>query len=349
MSKIGRVRVVWKQLWNFFPLDSRGGYPHVVCGGYGRNGGNFFFYCRNIQAHSGLIPIGSPMSRRILALVSFTLFALLPLRAQEQKSSDDIPAGDKPAQASDVPHDTSQGLPQAAPPDVPHDAPNMSGMSMPDMAGMNNDGSTHAMLSMADRKMDMGPHMKMTTLRDLRPGDQEKADQVVTAARKAAEKYTDYKVALADGYKIFLPNVPQKQYHFTNYRYAFEAAIQFNPEHPTSLLYQKKGEEYKLIGLMYTAPKNSNWNDLDQRIPLSIAQWHAHINLCMPPSDRKNEAWGPNAKFGLVGSITTKDACDAAGGKFMPQIFGWMVHVYPFEQKPEDIWSVERQAPNHVD
>ena len=289
------------------------------------------------------------MSRRILALVSFTLFALLPLRAQEQKSSDDIPAGDKPAQASDVPHDTSQGLPHATPPDVPHDAPNMSGMSMPDMAGMNNDGSTHAMLSMADRKMDMGPHMKMTTLRDLKPGDQEKADQVVTAARKAAEKYTDYKVALADGYKIFLPNVPQKQYHFTNYRYAFEAAVQFNPEHPTSLLYRKNGEEYKLIGVMYTAPKNSNWNDLDQRIPLSVAQWHAHINLCMPPADRKSEAWGPHAKFGLVGSITTKDACDAAGGKFMPQIFGWMVHVYPFEQKPEDIWSVERQAPNHVD
>jgi hypothetical protein len=26
-----------------------------------------------------------------------------------------------------------------------------------------------------------------------------------------------------------------------------------------------------------------------------------------------------------------------------------MVHVYPFEQKPEDIWSVERQAPNHMD
>ena len=215
---------------------------------------------------------------------------------------------------------------------------------MPDMAGMNNDGSAHAMLSMADRKMDMGPHMKMTTLRDLKPGDQEKADQVVAAARKAAEKYTDYKVALADGYKIFLPNVPQKQYHFTNYRYAFEAAIQFNPEHPTSLLYEKNGDEYKLIGVMYTAPKNANWNELDQRIPLSIAQWHAHINLCMPPADRKNEAWGPKAKFGLVGSITTKDACEAAGGKFMPQIFGWMVHVYPFEQKPEDIWSVERQA-----
>ncbi len=302
------------------------------------------------------------MSRRILALASLTLFALLPLSAQEQKSSVDPVNEDKPAQATpadmlhdasqephDVPHDTSQEPPPAALLDVPAPAPKMSDMNMPDMVGMNNDGSAHAMLSMADRKMDMGPHMKMTTLRDLKPGDQEKADQVVTAARKAAEKYTDYKVALADGYKIFLPNVPQKQYHFTNYRYAFEAAIEFNPEHPTSLLYEKNGAEYKLIGVMYTAPKNANWNELDQRIPLSIAQWHAHINLCMPPADRKKEAWGPNAKFGLAGSITTRDACEAAGGKFMPQIFGWMVHVYPLEQKPEDIWSVERQAANHMD
>ena len=252
------------------------------------------------------------MSRRILALVSLTLFALLPLSAQEQKSPDDISTGDKPAQAtpadvppdsSPEPHDVSHETPQeplhAAPPAAP--APKMSGMNMPDMSGMNNDGSAHAMLSMADRKMDMGPHMKMTTLRDLKPGDQEKADQVVTAARKVAEKYADYKVALADDYKIFLPNVPQRQYHFTNYRYAFDAAIEFNAEHPTSLLYEKDGEEYKLIGVMYTAPKNANWNELDQRIPLSIAQWHAHINLCMPPADRKKEAWGPNAKFGLAG------------------------------------------------
>jgi hypothetical protein len=289
------------------------------------------------------------MSRRILALASLTLFALLPLSAQEQKSPDNISNGDKSSQAppADMTHDSSQDPPQVTSPAAP--APTMSGMNMPDMTGMNNDGSTHAMLSMADRKMDMGPHMKMTILRDLKLGDQEKADQVVTGARKAAEKYTDYKVALADGYKIFLPNVLQKQYHFTNYRYAFEAAIDFDPEHPTSLLYEKNGGEYKLIGVMYTAPKNANWNDLDRRIPLSIAQWHAHINLCMPPADRKKEAWGPNAKFGLVGSITTRDACEAAGGKFMPQIFGWMVHVYPFEQKPEDIWSVERHASGRMD
>jgi hypothetical protein len=226
---------------------------------------------------------------------------------------------------------------------------NMNASDMHDMPGMGNDGSAHAMHSMEGRHMDMGAHMKMTMLRDIKPGDQERADQVAEAARKVAEKYADYKLALADGYKIFLPNLPQKQYHFTNYWYGFEATKHFNPEHPTSLLYEKQGNGYKLIGVMYTAPKNASEDELDSRIPLSIAQWHAHVNLCVPPADRKREMWGPQPQFGLQGSITTKEACDAAGGKFTPQIFGWMVHVYPFELRLEDVWSVERQAHNHVD
>jgi hypothetical protein len=218
---------------------------------------------------------------------------------------------------------------------------------MHDMPGMSNDGSAHAMHSMESHHMDMGPHMKMTTLRDPQPGDAQKADQIVQAARKAAAKYTDYKVALADGYKIFLPNLPQKQYHFTNYWYGFEAGRHFNPEHPTSLLYEKHGDDYKLIGVMYTAPKKSSEDDLNSRIPLSVAQWHAHINMCIPPDDKKKEMWGAHARFGLAGSIASKEECDAAGGKFMPQIFGWMVHLYPYEQEPEDIWAVERQMHNH--
>ena len=289
------------------------------------------------------------MHRKILALTSLILVSLAPVWAQEQKSQEDMPGMSTTTQSSSSATSPDTSKPEVPPSTEPKPETNqkMSDAEMRDMAGQNNDGTAHAMRSMQDRQMSMGPHMKMTTVRDLKPGDQEKADQIVAAARKAAEEYTDYKVALADGYKIFLPNVPQKQYHFTNYRYAFEAAISFNPEHPTSLLYEKQGDTYKLIGVMYTAPKNANWNELDQRIPLSIAQWHAHINMCLPPSDKRNEVWGPNAKFGLAGSITTKSDCDAAGGKFMAQIFGWMVHVYPFEQKPEDIWSVARQA--HMD
>jgi hypothetical protein len=225
-----------------------------------------------------------------------------------------------------------------------HDA---NSSEMRDMPGMGSDGSAHAMHSMEGRHVEMGAHMKMTALRDPQPGDEDKANQVVEAARKAADRYKDYKVALADGYKIFLPNLPQKQYHFTNYWYGFEAGMRFNPDHPTSLLYEKHGDDYKLIGVMYTAPKAASEDELNSRIPLSVAQWHAHINMCVPPEDKKREMWGQHAKFGLAGSISTREECATAGGRFVPQIFGWMVHVYPFEQKPEDIWSVERQMHGH--
>ena len=229
------------------------------------------------------------------------------------------------------------------PPDHEMGNMQMPGHNMSNMAA-EHDAGAHAMHSMEDRHMDMGPHMKMTDLRERKPGDQEKADNVVAAARKVAEKYQDYKTALNDGFKIFLPDVPQKHYHFTSYQYGFEAAMRFNPEHPTSLLYEKNGDGYKLIGVMYTAPKRFSEDDLNERIPLSIAQWHEHVNFCSPPKERHDELFVPNAKFGLRGSIVTKEACDANGGTFHPIIFNWMVHVYPMEKDNAAIWSVERQA-----
>jgi len=232
--------------------------------------------------------------------------------------------------------------------------PSMSGMDMSGMKSMpasadkdtggDADGETsaHVMNSM-EGHMDMGPHMKMTALRQPKPGDSERAQQVVEAARKTSEKYVDYHVALADGYQIFHAEIPQKMYHFTNYSYAMAAAFKFNPEHPTSLLYEKHGEDYKLIGVMYTAPKRLGEDQLEERIPLSVARWHEHVNFCAPPAGRKREVMLPHPQFGLLGSITTQEACAAAGGTFHPVIFNWMVHVYPFEKDQASIWSVERQ------
>jgi hypothetical protein len=82
-------------------------------------------------------------------------------------------------------------------------------------------------------------------------------------------------------------------------------------------------------------------DELNERIPLSIARWHQHINFCKAPADKKAEYFGPDAKFGLLGLITTKDACEAAGGMFYPHIFGWMVHVYPYETDPAKVWAVD--------
>jgi len=226
--------------------------------------------------------------------------------------------------------------------------PGMSSHDMSNMKGMPSDnekdaGGSAAMLHTMEGHMDMGPHMKMTALRAPKPNDGARAQQVVDAARKVAEKYQDYHVALAEGFRIFLPNVPQSMYHFTNLNWAREARVSFNPEHPTSLLYKKHGDGHKLIGVMYTAPKTFAEDDLDARIPLSIAQWHEHVNFCAAPAGERAKMLEPHSQFGLRGSITTQEACDAAGGTFHPVVFNWMVHVYPFEKDQASIWSVDRQ------
>jgi hypothetical protein len=194
----------------------------------------------------------------------------------------------------------------------------------------------------------MSGHMYMTALRDPKPGDRQKADAVLAAARQAMAPYQDYHKALADGYEIFLPNVPQAQYHFTNYAHGLEARTSFDPSKPTSLLYKKTADGgYRLVGAMYTDRVDASEEEIDGRVPLSIARWHQHINFCKAPPDRKAEYFGPDAKFGLLGSITTAEACEAAGGEFHQHFFGWMVHVYPYEADPKLVWSTMDDDEGH--
>ncbi|MGB6687202.1 MAG: hypothetical protein WBE76_05110 [Terracidiphilus sp.] len=193
----------------------------------------------------------------------------------------------------------------------------------------------------------MSGHMYLTTLRPRQAGDQRKADSIVAAAKEAMAPYQDYRKALADGYRIFLPNVPQPMYHFTKPENGREARWRFDPLKPTSLLYRKTSDGYKLIGAMYTDRVDANEDELNDRIPLSIARWHQHTNFCKAPAGQKALYFGPDAKYGLMGSIHTREDCEAAGGVFFPHIFGWMVHVYPYETDPAKIWSIDDDDQGH--
>jgi hypothetical protein len=243
-------------------------------------------------------------------------------------------------------HPGGNSGPDQAAPGMEHDMP---GMDMDhDMPGMKmgpssdpkdqqaEHGAMDAMSHMHHHQM--GAHMYMTKLRPATPQDWAKADDIVKELRESIEPYKDYHVALADGYRIFMPNLPQAEYHFTNYYNGFLESFSFDPARPTSLLYRKTTTGYELIGAMYTMPKRVSEEQLNERIPLSIAQWHLHTNFCLPAKkeDRPHADW---TKFGLLGSIATKQACTEAGGTFYPVIFGWMVHVYPFEDSREKIWS----------
>lgn len=211
---------------------------------------------------------------------------------------------------------------------------NMPGMDMDDAKA----NEAHAVRDMTPGEHARNAHMLMTSPRPETPEDAARAKEIADQLRAGIAKYKDFHVALADGYKIFLPNLPQSEYHFTNYRNGFLEAFTFDPARPTSLLYKKTSTGYELVGAMYTMPKRATEDQLNERVPLSVANWHRHTNLCMPPrNQRRNADW---TKFGLRGSIATREACDAAGGRFRPAIFGWMVHVYPYEDSTEKIFAI---------
>lgn len=186
----------------------------------------------------------------------------------------------------------------------------------------------------------MEAHMRWSAPRAETLKDLARASDIVSALRTSLVKHKDYKAAIADGYQPFLPNLDLPMYHFTNYRLAIADAFRFDATKPSSLLYRKHATGYELIGVMYTAPRRFSEAQLDQRVPLSIARWHQHVNICLPrhggPVERARADW---TRFGFTGAIATEAACKKAGGRWHPVIFGWMVHVYPFEETQEKIWT----------
>jgi hypothetical protein len=194
-----------------------------------------------------------------------------------------------------------------------------------------------AVEAMTPHRQHTGPHMRWTTLRNATAGDADRADQIVQALRQALAKYKDYRTAMNDGYISLHPERTPKHYHFANKERRLLARTHFDPGEPTALLYRKAGNGYELEGAMYTAPRGMSEDQLHDRIPLSVAQWHAHVNLCLQPEGSRRRI--SRRQFGFKGTIATESECQQAGGRFVPQAGGWMIHVYPFEATPAKIWT----------
>lgn len=191
-----------------------------------------------------------------------------------------------------------------------------------------------------------GPHMEMTLPAAERPGDAARADAILSAARRIMARYPTVDAAERAGFVKFLPGIPLPIEHYTNRAYAIEAWFgHFDPEHPTSLIFERTSGTLRLVGVMYTASNGADSAALNARVPLSFGTWHRHVNFCKAPAGTPlSERMGPNARFGFKGSIDTSDACATAGGTFKPVVFGWMVHVWPNEKTRAEIWAVDRHA-----
>jgi hypothetical protein len=179
--------------------------------------------------------------------------------------------------------------------------------------------------------MKMGNHMQVSLKGKPQPGDEQRAQGIVAAAREVLGRYSDVNVALRDGYKPFHPTGRMgEEVHYTNYHFARREQQHVDYRQPGSILYRRTPEGMKAVGVMYTAPRDSTPEQLNAVAPLSIATWHRHVDFCAGPQTLPfSEQFGPGAKFGPQGSIQTEDACTAAHGLWIPVVFGWMTHAYP--------------------
>ncbi len=192
--------------------------------------------------------------------------------------------------------------------------------------------------SISGSAMDSNSHLYTTVLRPAAAGDAQRAQEILDILRHSMTKYKDYRAAIADGYQPFMLKTQQRLYWFISDRNAYASAYEFNPGHPTSLLYKKSKGSYELVGAVFTAPKSATESQLNDRVPLGVARWYEHVNLCAPPRRAAPQAVGAK-QFGLEGSIVSQDACAGAGGRWVPQVFGWMVAVFPFESSASAIWQ----------
>jgi hypothetical protein len=188
-------------------------------------------------------------------------------------------------------------------------------------------------------------HMVMTPKRPASAGDSARAAVIAATLRASIAKYADTAAAVADGYRMFAPQIKnQRVYHFTRGWNAVQEAFRFDPAKPTSLLYAKGADGVlHLIGGMYTAPKRFDAARLDERVPLSIAQWHKHVKWCVPPRGQ-GARWLERADgapvFGPESPIATKADCDAVGGTFYADPLGWMVHANVMTSSdPAVVWG----------
>lgn len=131
----------------------------------------------------------------------------------------------------------------------------------------------HGTLRMADAEH---PQVGMVSTNS-RPPVQNEHLNFIEALRRSLARYQDCRVALADNYLSRASDETQSVWEFTNYWYGFKAAFDFNPDHPTSLIYQRDSQgEYRLIGAAYTAPERFSAEQRKERIPEHVAQWEPH-------------------------------------------------------------------------
>ncbi len=188
--------------------------------------------------------------------------------------------------------------------------------------------------------MMMGDHMQMSVKPPAQPGDAARAARIEAAARTVVDHYRDAATAVRDGYAPYFDSGKMgAEIHYVNLQYSAQERQQIDYAHPGAILYKRAPQGLVAVGVMYSAAPDADAAELNARVPLSVAPWHRHVNICKARDIPLTDQMQSDSKFGFRGSIHTEDACQQADGKWLPVVFGWMTHVYPNASGAANIWG----------
>jgi len=163
-------------------------------------------------------------------------------------------------------------------------------------------------------------HMSFTPARPPNSADSAKALAVVHTLRSAISRYPTLAAAESAGYRSRLPQAMQQRRRILHVARAKsrDGTGDFDPASPPALLYRRDERgRFLLAGAMFVAPEGATEDDLDAGIPLSVARWHRHLDVCRGPRGEVKPRYR---------RATTLSACEALGGRFRSES-RYMVHV----------------------
>lgn len=182
--------------------------------------------------------------------------------------------------------------------------------------------------------MDAFGHTRMSAERATVDGRQRAhVERLMHRLRINLQPYRNVDAAIAAGYLPQGDDVPVGALkHFVNEANLHANWHHLDPDKPMALLYRRTTDGFELAGVMFSAPISVSMDNLDRRVPLALGHWHSHRNVCQPHAGQRLTR-AQERQFGFSGSINTRSACKSAGGVFLDNVYGWMVHVYPFERE----------------
>jgi hypothetical protein len=163
-------------------------------------------------------------------------------------------------------------------------------------------------------------HMSFTAPRDGTAADSARALAVVRTLRGAIARYPTLAAAESAGYRSRLPETMQRRRRILHVvrRRSRTGTAEFDAAAPQALLYRRdESGRFQLAGAMFVAPEGATEADLDARIPLSVARWHQHLDVCRGPNGQMKPRYL---------RATTASSCEAVGGRFRSES-RYMVHV----------------------